>query len=211
VPALALLLGAKEGITLATVLLAANNVAKVIAYRKTIPWRASATTVALLGIGAAIGARLLVTADARWVQFAVLASFCATFLLERMNLAFLERLGAPLLAFGGGLSSGFSGTSGPLKSLALRALRFDRFHFLGAASLVSLVGDTTKATVFAASSLIDSSVSTLLFAALPLMIVGTSLGYLFNVRISERAFALLFWAVIIGYAARLILRFAAPA
>lgn len=210
VPALALLVGPKQGIALASVLLAANNFAKVAAYRKTIPWRQSAGVVILLAIGAAMGAWLLVAVAERWVYAAVLVAFSTTFLLERMNLSLLERLGASLLALVGGLSSGFSGTSGPMKGLALRALRLNRFYFLGAASLVSLVGDVAKATVFTAQSLINSQTWPLLLATLPLMVLGTALGYVFNTRVNERVFGVIFWGVMAGYATRLVSWFAAP-
>ncbi len=60
VPTLALFLGTKEGVALAALLLASNNVMKIIAYRKTLPFRAAAVIVVLIVIGAAFGSTLLV-------------------------------------------------------------------------------------------------------------------------------------------------------
>jgi uncharacterized membrane protein YfcA len=207
VPALALLLGAKQGIALAALLLSWNNVAKVIAYRHTIPWRQSAVVLVVLAAGAAIGARLLVAADERLIHAAILGAFSATFLLERLETRWLPKLGAPVLAFTGGLTSGFAGTSGPMKGIALRSLALDRFHFLGAASLVSLVGDLTKLTVFVSSSLLGGPAWLLLAGALPMMVLATTMGFRINTRVSERTFRILFWSVIAGYSLRLVLRF----
>ncbi|CAA9282739.1 MAG: hypothetical protein AVDCRST_MAG93-3301, partial [uncultured Chloroflexia bacterium] len=47
VPALALVLGTKEGVALAALLLALNNVVKVFAYRQTIPLAKSALVIVL--------------------------------------------------------------------------------------------------------------------------------------------------------------------
>jgi uncharacterized membrane protein YfcA len=72
VPTLVLAVGTKEGVALAALLLAANNVFKVFTYRRTIPWRASSIIVVCTVIGAAIGARLLVDAPVTLVSVAVL-------------------------------------------------------------------------------------------------------------------------------------------
>lgn len=55
VPTLALFLGSKEGVALAALLLASNNVMKIIAYRRTLPFRAAAGVTVLIVIGAALG------------------------------------------------------------------------------------------------------------------------------------------------------------
>ena len=50
VPTLALLLGTKSGVALAALLLAANNIVKVFAYRKTLPYRKAAPVIALVAL-----------------------------------------------------------------------------------------------------------------------------------------------------------------
>ena len=45
VPTLALVLGTKEGVAMAALLLAGNNVVKVIAYRRSLPFRSAAVVV----------------------------------------------------------------------------------------------------------------------------------------------------------------------
>lgn len=204
VPTLVIALGAKEGVALAALLLGANNVFKVFAYRRSVPWRAVALVALSLGAGAWIGARLLVAAPSALVTAAVLASFAATLVFERRSLVRLQRASGPLLAFAAGATSGFSGTSGPLKGVAIRNLRLDRFRMVGAASVASLVGDLTKTAVFAEASLLGQTAATSALLALPLMPAATLGGRWLNARLGEMGYAALFWAVIAGYAVRLV-------
>ena len=205
VPGLSLLLGPKEGVALAALLLAANNVVKVLAYRRTIPFRPAAGVVVLTALGAAIGARLLVAADEQVVAAAVGLGIVLALAVE--VLPFRRNAPTPalsaVLAFGSGATSGFSGTSGPLKGVALRNLGLDRLHFVGAASLVSLVGDATKAAIYTEAQLLGAREWTLMAICLPLMLAATFTGRRITDRIGERAFLGLFWAVMAAYIARL--------
>jgi uncharacterized membrane protein YfcA len=203
VPGLVLLIGSKSGAALAALLLASNNVVKIAAYRRTLPFRPSVWVVAAVVVGAAIGARLLVAASERAVALAVIASIAVTFLVERMAMRGTERRLAPVLAFGSGVTSGFSGTSGPLKGIAIRSLQLDRLHLVGAASLVSFAGDATKTATYAEADLIDASGWALAVAAVPLMIVSTFTGRRLNQRLGERGYACLFWSVMGAYSVRL--------
>lgn len=206
VPTLALVLGTKEGVALAALLLAGNNVVKVVAYRETLPFRKAIPVVVLLAIGAAIGARLLVSAPEDLVTVAVIVSFAAALLVERLDVKWARSTGGPLFAFASGATSGFSGTSGPLKGMAIRQLDIDRRHFVGAASLTSLVGDATKSAVFAQAGLLDGDALLLAVLAIPLMVVATYTGRRLNQAIGERGYTILFWVVMAGYTLRLLLR-----
>ena len=205
VPSLALVLGTKEGVALAALLLAANNVVKVFAYRATLPFRKSLVVIVLVVVGAWIGARLLVAAPEDVVTVAVIAGFVLALIAERLDLSRMRRIGGPVLALFAGATSGFSGTSGPLKGMSLRQLELDRVHFVGAASLVSLAGDATKTAVFTEAQLLGAEAFMLAFAAVPLMLVATFTGRRINRTIGERGYAFLFWGVITGYTARLLL------
>jgi uncharacterized protein len=204
VPALVVALGPKQGVALAALLLAANNVFKLVGYRHTIPWRVSATIVVVLMIGTAIGARLLVQASPVVVGTAVLISFALTLLLEQLRFRPGRRVSSPALAFAAGATSGFSGTSGPLKGVAIRNLDLDRLHFVGAASLASFVGDATKVAIFTDAALLDSRSFVVAAVAMPLMAAGTALGRDLNGRIDEHQFAVCFWSVMTGYSIRLV-------
>ncbi|HUG31300.1 MAG TPA: sulfite exporter TauE/SafE family protein [Acidimicrobiia bacterium] len=205
VPTLALVLGTKEGVALAALLLAANNVVKVFAYRETLPYRKALVVIVLVAVGAGLGARLLVAAPERVVTFAVIVSFVLALIAERLDLSRLRKTGGPLLAFGSGATSGFSGTSGPLKGMAIRQLDLDRAHFVGAASLVSLVGDATKTAVFTEAGLLGGASYMIALAAAPLMVIATFTGRRINREIGERGYTRLFWGVMAGYTLRLVL------
>ncbi len=205
VPILALVLGTKEGVALAALLLAANNVVKVFAYRETLPLRKALVVIVLIAAGAALGGLLLVSAPERVVTVAVIVSFVIALLAERLDLARLRRIGGPVLAVGSGATSGFSGTSGPLKGMAIRQLELDRAHFVGAASLTSLAGDATKATVFTEAGLLSGDSFLVALAAVPLMLVATITGKRINRSIGERGYTSLFWGIMAGYTVRLVL------
>ena len=205
VPALALALGTKEGIALAALLLALNNVVKIFAYRRTIPWAASALVIVLTIAGAAVGAGLLVAAPESLVSTAVIASILLSLLGERLERRRAQRAASPVLAFASGATSGFSGTSGPLKGIALRHLQLDRFHMAGAASAVSFAGDATKTAIFADASLLGSQSLVVAAFCVPLMLAATFTGRRLNRTVGERGYAMLFWAVMFGYSARLAL------
>jgi hypothetical protein len=146
----------------------------------------------------------LVAAPENVVTIVVIASFVLALIAERLDLSRLRRLGAPLLAFGSGATSGFSGTSGPLKGMAIRQLDLDRAHFVGAASLASLVGDVTKTAVFTEAELLSGDSFLLAATALPLMLVATFSGRRINRSIGERGYTFLFWGVMTGYTFRLL-------
>lgn len=204
VPALALLLGTKEGVALAALMLAANNVVKVIAYREALPVRASAGVIALTLVGTYLGARLLVAAPESLVAGAVITSFALALLGEPRRNDPRSGALAPALAFASGATSGFSGTSGPLKGVAIRSLGLDRVHTVGAAALVSIVGDATKTAVFTDAKILGPSAYRLALAAVPIMVAATYGGRRFNRAVGERGYQRLFWAVMGGYTARLV-------
>jgi uncharacterized protein len=206
VPTLALAMGPKSGVALAALLLAGNNMVKVWAYRVSLPIRSALPIVGLTALGALLGARLLIALPESVITAAILVAFTLTLVAERLSLAKGLRLGgAPGLALAAGATSGLSGTSGPLKGVAIRSLGLDRFHIVGAASLVSLAGDATKTAAFAEARLLDHQSFMLAVTAVPLMVVATYVGRRINRELGERGYAMLFWGVIGGYAARLVL------
>jgi len=203
VPTLALFLGTKEGVALAALLLASNNIMKIIAYRETLPFRKAAGIAVLIVIGAAIGSTLLVNAPVWAVTIAVLAMFATTIITEKREIKAVRSKFGPFLAFVAGASSGFSGTSGPLKGVAIRNLDLDRRHFVGAASLASFAGDAAKTAIFAEADLLGRNAWLTCLAAIPLMALGTWSGSKLNERLGEQTFAILFWTVMAGYSIRL--------
>ena len=206
IPMLVLVVGPHQGVVLGALLLGVNNIFKCIAYRHSIPWREVALIVVLLSIGAYLGASALLKAPAWLVTFAVLFTFLATFVIEKKRWITTGKVLGPSLAFVSGASSGFSGTSGPLKGIAIRNLNLDRMHFAGAASVASLAGDMTKVGVFTKGGMLNESIIVIVLGSVPLMLLGTYLGFRTNKRVGEYAFSFLFWGVMIGYGFRLIFR-----
>jgi hypothetical protein len=160
--------------------------------------------IVLVAVGAALGAILLVSASERFVAIAVIVSFALAFLLESFDFKRIRRGSSPILAFASGATSGFSGTSGPLKGLAVRGLNLDRLHLVGALSLASLVGDVTKTAIWTEASLLDTNDYLFALVCVPLMVGATFLGRKFNSTIGERGYAGLFWVVMLGYTGRLV-------
>ena len=205
VPAMAMFFGTKQGIALAALLLACNNVFKVIAYRRTIPWQAAFGVVLLTVLGAALGAQLLVNAPENWVEVAVIVIFIFTFLVDSKEWQVFKRGASLVFAFFAGATSGFSGTSGPLKGISLKNLNLSRFYFVGAASTVSLAGDTTKVAVFMTESLFEGIPWDTLAGIVLLMPFAVFAGRWINQKIGETAYSVLFWVVMGGYSLRLLM------
>ncbi len=204
VPALGLLLGPKQGVALAALLLGCNNIFKTALYRQTLPWRSALGVLACTVLGAFVGAQLLLSVPATLVAGGVVCALVAALVFEVRGLEIGRTVASPVLAFFAGATSGFSGTSGPLKGIAIRNLGLDRRHFVGAASLVSLGGDLTKTAVFAAAGLLDETSLWIAGCAVPLMALGSLSGRRLNLAIGEPAFFALFWLVMVGYVARLL-------
>ncbi|MDH3293683.1 MAG: sulfite exporter TauE/SafE family protein [Acidimicrobiia bacterium] len=203
VPTMMVIFGPKEGVAVAALLLAFNNVAKVVAYRRSLPVTKSLLVVLPTMIGAFVGASLLARAPESWVVTAVIASLAASLMAEAVTGSSERRAGAPLLAGAAGVTSGFSGTSGPLKGVAVRGLGLDRRYTVGAATLASLAGDVTKSLTFAGEGLLGGRQLMLALACIPLMIGGTTLGYQFNGRLGDDGYRKWFWLIIGAYGLRL--------
>jgi len=204
VPTMAMTLGPKVGIATASAMLALNNVGKFIAYGKDIPLRSVLLVVVMTILGAGIGASLLIRAPVHWASTGVVAMVIGTLLLERIGPKFVRRIASVPFAFVAGAVSGFSGTSGPMKGIAIRSLVLDRRSFVAAASVVSLAGDVTKVIVFSSAFLFERQSVPIIAASIPLMVAGVLLGRRINNVIGERCYAALFWAVMTGYSVRLL-------
>lgn len=205
VPMLTLVLGTKEGVSTAAVLLAANNLLKLWAYRQVLPLRPAALVTGFTLVGRVLGASLMVASPEILVSIAVVASLGLALIAEKHEARLLRGRLPWVLALFAGATSGFSGTSGPLKGVAIRSLGFDRLHTIGAAALVSTAADVSKTAVFAGTGLLKAATIQFAVAALPLMLIATLTGRHFAQAIGEKGYARLFWFVIGGYTLRLLL------
>ena len=111
VPALVLAIGAKQGVALAALLLAVNNLAKMGAYRKSLPIVESLLIAVAVMIGTAVGASLMVKAPESWIKVMVMAMLLATFAGDFFVTGPARKAWALLLALISGASSSWSGNT----------------------------------------------------------------------------------------------------
>jgi uncharacterized protein len=206
VPAMALAFGPKAGIALAAVLLSYNNAWKLAAFRHNVPVRSALPLLVLSVLGSAAGARLMLAAPEQLVYLAIFVVVIASFALEHTGRPIIQPALGALFAAGAGVLSGFAGTSGPLKGLALRTLQVDRTRFVGAASLISLGGDVAKVLVLVPLLALRGDALLAALCAVPLAPCAVFLGRTINRRMGERAFSSLFWLMMASFLVRLALR-----
>ncbi|MGI9031587.1 MAG: sulfite exporter TauE/SafE family protein [Ilumatobacteraceae bacterium] len=207
VPALAAIIGPKEGVALAALLLGWNNVFKVIAYRKTLALRQGWPLLIVTALGVWIGATLFLGLSSEVIVWAIVAVTVLSLVVELVGghdgLRLRRHAAIPAMAASSVLS-GVSGSSGPLKGISIRSLNLPRLEHVGVAASVSLVADALKVELFASAGLLrDVPLETLLIA-LPVMPVGAWLGRALNRRMSEDAFRWVFWTVVGGYTMRMV-------
>lgn len=210
VPAMIGLFGPKNGVAIAALFLALNNVFKMVAYFKHIPRQAMSLSVVTF-IGAFVGASLMAQAPDRLVLAAVVLMMIAAFFIEllprpeRQVQGSLPHWLSYCYAGTAGVTSGFSGTSGPLKGLSVKMMQLPPIQVVGGLTLLSFIGDVTKVGVFLSSGLISPHFVATWWWIVLLMPLATGLGrYLNTKKITPRAFNILFWSVMALYAARLI-------
>ncbi len=208
VPVLAATLGAKEGIALAALMLAVNNVCKVVAYRGSLGLRKGWPLLPVSLVGALLGGLLLVELPRTAVVWALVVVTAASLAIELAGPGWLlhqqPRMAVPLLGASSVLS-GVSGSSGPLKGIAIRSLRLGRMEHVGLASCVSLVADATKTEVFRRSGILAGVDLSILLVCLPAMPVAALVGQRVNLHIGESTFRAVFWVVVCGYLARVVI------
>ncbi len=207
VPTLAAIMGPREGIAFAALLLAGNNVCKVVAYRKTLALRQGWPLIAVTAVGVSVGARLLVASSDRLIVWTIVAVTIATLVVELVAgetvLRHRRHMAVPAMA-AASMLSGVSGSSGPLKGIAIRSLGLARLEHVGVAASVSLVADVLKVEFFASAGLLaDVDVRTVALA-LPMMPVSAWVGREVNRRVDESAFRWIFWTVVGGYTMRMV-------
>jgi hypothetical protein len=206
VPALGAVLGPKEGIALAALLLGWNNVFKVVAYRHTLALRQGWPLIVVTVIGVCLGAQLLIAAPDTVVIWAVVGATgvsLAAELLPNSNAYRARRHAAVPMMLASGVQSGLSGTSGPLKGISVRALGLGRLHHVGLASSVSLVADALKVELFASAGILSSVDLTIVALSVPVMPMAAWIGRHVNQRVDEAAFRWIFWTVVGGYTLRM--------
>ncbi|CAN5649517.1 hypothetical protein BH24ACT5_BH24ACT5_02720 [soil metagenome] len=206
VPMLGLILGPKEGVALAALLLGWNNVFKVAAYRRTLALRAGWPLLLVTAAGVWFGASVLIASSDELVIWVIVVGTFVSLLVETVGNGWMLRArrhtAVPMMAASAVLS-GASGSSGPLKGIAVRNLGLARLEHVGLASCVSLVADALKVELFATAGLFGNLDASVLLIALPVMPVAAWVGRAVNQRVNESAFRWIFWSVVGGYTLRM--------
>ncbi len=206
VPALAAVIGPKEGVALAALLLGWNNLFKVVAYRRTLALRQGWPLIVVTAIGVWVGARLLIGSSDRMIMWAIIVVTVVSLVLEltvdEARLRSRRYVAVPVMA-GASVLSGISGSSGPLKGIAIRSLSLPRLEHVGVAATVSLVADALKVELFAEAGILREVHVRTLLVALPMMPLAAWTGQWINRRMSEDAFRWVFWTVVGGYTLRM--------
>ena len=205
VPVLAAILGPREGIALAGLLLACNNVCKCVAYRHTLALRTGWPLLAVTAAGVLVGARFLLVVPERVLVVGIILVAAASLVAEVAGgrATTLKRGSVLPLTAASSVLSGATGSSGPLKGVAIRHLGLPRLEHVGLASAASLVGDALKTGVFADAGLLPAISPYALLVAVPMMPLAAWAGLHVNRRVSEGTFRWVFWGVVGGYSLRL--------
>lgn len=205
IPTLTLMIGVKEGIVLSSILLGLNNVVKTFYYRHNIKIKASIALLVPMVIGSAIGALLMVQLNSRFLGFFLLAHICISFFIQRFSNNRIQK--ATGLGYAGlaGICSGLSGTSGPLKGIAVRCFHQSKTSLVATASIISLASDAVKSSVYV-TQLSDLSFNPFIIAfGVISMPIASRLGKHINEQMSNRAYDALFYMVMSGYVLRLFI------
>lgn len=211
VPALMVVLGPREGIALAGLVLACNNVVKCVAYRRSLALRRGWPLVVVTVVGVVVGTRVLIVVPERalvgGIVVVVIASFAAEVAGGRLNTAerpnVVKRWSVLPMTAGSSILSGATGSSGPLKGMAIRHLGLPRLEHVGLASAASLAGDALKSGMLADAGLLPAMSIWVVLAAIPMMPLAAWVGLRANRRISEDTFKWVFWGVVGGYSLRM--------
>lgn len=204
-PVLSFLLGFNEGVVLSSILLGLNNVFKLIAFFKHLVWRNVLPLLCSISIGSALGAFLFLKMSSNVVAILLLINIVVTFLVQRKAIPKIQYRAAVSVSFLAGLLSGVSGSSGPLKGLAIKCLKNTPLQIVACATVLSLSSDVVKSTIYLNHLTLSTQAMQYLFGSLLLMPLATYLGKKINSNIGTTAYDVLFYSVISGYVVRLLL------
>lgn len=214
VPAFVVILGPREGIALAGLVLACNNVVKCVAYRRSLALRQGWPLLVVTAAGVVVGTRVLIVVPEHALVGGIVVVAIASFAVELAGRAggrlstpeplnVIKRRSVLPMTVGSSILSGATGSSGPLKGMAIRHLGLPRLEHVGLASAASLAGDALKSGILADAGLLPAMSLWVVLAAIPMMPLAAWVGLRTNRRISEDTFRWVFWGVVGGYSLRM--------
>ncbi len=204
-PVLSFVVGLREAVVLSSILLGLNNIFKLVAYFKHLVWQSALPLLIAIAFGSGLGAMLFLKIERNTVAALLLLNLLATFFIQRKAKPSMQKRASGILAFVAGLLSGVSGSSGPLKGMAIKCLKITPMQTVACATILSTGSDLIKASVYL-QKLTLSPLSIQFFAgSLILMPIATYLGKKINAKFGTTAYDLLFYSVMSGYVVRMLL------
>lgn len=206
IPTLSYFIGVRDGIIISSILLGLNNCVKIIVFRKYIRIKNIVYLLLFMLIGAIAGSLLMMKIEEDILAVILFINIIFAFIIEKNAATDVRKKISWMYSGLSGFCSGISGTSGPLKGMAIKCLDLDKLQIVAAASVLSFATDSTKAIIYLSSynPLVGNSFN-LLLVSICMMPVATVLGKRINHKISNVAYDVLFFSILSGYAVRLIL------
>ena len=152
IPVLSAVLGIKEGIVISSILLGLNNIIKVIFFRGNIKFKPVSFLMILMMAGAVIGSFMMLKANSHILTIFLVFNIAISFLIQQYTSLKLQKNAGLIFSFLSGFCSGLSGTSGPLKGLAVKCHMHTKMEIVAAASLLSLATDSVKSVIYLSQS-----------------------------------------------------------
>lgn len=205
-------IGLKEGIVLVVVPTIATNIWQAFAGGQfTALMQRLWSLLATAAVGAWIGGGILAQADAMLLAaiLGVLLCLYSAFGLTTPPLpppGRAESWLSPVVGVTGGMIGGMTGSYGIPVALYLQAMRLPRDELVQALGMTFLVFTLGLATSLTHSGLMSSQSGVLSLAATAPSLVGMGLGQKLRHRLSEAAFRPVFFLVLLGLGAWLVLR-----
>lgn len=204
IPVLSAVLGIKEGIVVASILLGINNLVKVFFFRRGIKLKPISFLLVLMIAGTVIGSFLMLKADTNFLTGFLIFHLLLAFFIQRKATISVQRKTGLTYSFLSGFCSGLSGTSGPLKGLAVKCYMNEKLGIVAAASVLSLATDTTKSVIYLSQYTPTALTMEWFIYSIVVMPIATALGRYINQTMSLKAYEVLFYFVMTGYVFRLV-------
>lgn len=135
-----------------------GNFSKILLFRKNFDWRAFWLLSIPFVVFTGMGALLVVVTSGRDVKpvlgvFLILYSLFS--LLKPTQTPKLPRWVAVALSAASGLATGFIGTGGPIRGIALTALRVPKSGFVAVSSAIDMGGDLLRTAIYLKSGFMN--------------------------------------------------------
>lgn len=206
IPTLSYFIGIRDGIIISALLLGLNNCVKIIAFRKYIRFKTISWLMLFMLLGAIPGSLLMMAINEQLLAVILFGNIIFAFIIEKNAATGVRNKISWGYSWLSGFCSGLSGTSGPLKGMAIKCIDLTKMEVVAAASVLSFAADSTKAIIYLSNqNPLTPANTNLLLVSTCMMPVATLLGRQINRKISDVAYDVLFFSILSGYVVRLAL------